>query len=368
MTEVVITAAVATTALGDLAETWQDLNNERSALAPGGFAGSLAQWPVGVIADLRAPLGTNARLEELISIIVKQLPEIPADTGLIVSTTKGAPDELLANESTSWPGQPWDLGQMISTKTGLNGPVSTVSAACASGTLAIIDAAQRLRCGAPTSSFLVFGIDLLSTFVTSGFAKLHALAKEQCRPFDLNRNGLALGEGAGALLVTTSTEAKQRNWPILAAVNSWGVSGDAGHITAPCRNASGLLRVLDSCTGSGRHRVGAINAHGTGTKFNDAMEIKAFRQRFASNVPFHSIKGAIGHCLGAAGVIETAIAIKSLAAGHIPPTVGLTEPDKELGNLAGNRTFDLVHPSIISCNAGFGGINAAIMLTGEQTE
>ena len=114
--------------------------------------------------------------------------------------------------------------------------------------------------------------------------------------------------------------------------------------------------------------MGAINAHGTGTRFNDAMEITAFRQRFAGNVPLHSIKGAIGHCLGAAGVIEAAIAIKSLAAGQIPPTVGLEEPDKELGNLAGGTMFDLLHPSIISCNSGFGGINAAVMLTKAGTD
>jgi 3-oxoacyl-(acyl-carrier-protein) synthase len=252
---------------------------------------------------------------------------------------------------------------MIGAEVGLTGPVATVSAACASGTLAIIDAAQRLRCGTEARSYLVFGIDLLSIFVVSGFARLHALAKERCRPFDLNRDGLALGEGAGALLLTTSEEAQQQNWPVLAVVKSWGVSGDAGHITAPCREASGLRRALDCCTDGGSRPVGGINAHGTGTRFNDAMEIRAFRQRFAKNVPFHSIKGAIGHCLGAAGVIEAAVAIKSLAAGQIPPTVGLEEPDKELGNLAGSTMLDLIHPSVISCNSGFGGINAAVMLT-----
>ena len=362
MKEVVITAAVVATALGDLEETWQGLKNGRSALAPEVFAGSLAKWPVGAVAGLSAQIGSGPRLEELVDRIVNSLPEIPRDAGLVVSTTKGAPDELLADESGPWPGQPWDLGRMIGAKVGLKGPVSTVSAACASGTLAIIDAAQRLRCGTEAGAFLVFGIDLLSIFVVSGFARLHALAKDKCRPFDLNRDGLALGEGAGALLLTTRAEARRRNWPVLAVVNSWGVSGDAGHITAPCRNASGLLRALDCCTDGGRYPVGAINAHGTGTRFNDAMEIKAFRQRFASNVPFHSIKGAIGHCLGAAGVIEAAVAIKSLADGQIPPTVGLEEPDKELGNLAGSRMLDLVHPSIISCNSGFGGINAAVML------
>jgi 3-oxoacyl-(acyl-carrier-protein) synthase len=305
-----------------------------------------------------------ARLAALVGRLAGQLPEIPAAAGLVVSTTKGAPDELLADTAGPWPGQPWDLGRLIGAEFDVTGPVSTVSAACASGTLAVIAAAQQLRAGLGPAAFLVVGIDLLSVFVTSGFARLQALTKTECRPFDRNRDGLALGEGAGALLLTTRTAARRRDWPVLAVLGGWGVSGDAGHITAPCREAGGLLRALARCTANGRRRVGAINAHGTGTRFNDAMEIRAFQERFAPQVPFHSVKGAIGHCLGAAGVIELAVAINSLAEGRIPPTVGLAEPDEKLGNLAGNRPFDLVHPSVLSCNSGFGGINAAVLLTG----
>jgi 3-oxoacyl-(acyl-carrier-protein) synthase len=368
MTEVVIAAAVVVTALGDLPETWQGLKDGRTAIFPEVLPGPLAKWPVGAVAGLQGPVGSSVRLTELVDMIVAQLPEIPKDTGLIVATTKGAPDELLGDISGPWPGQPWDLGRIVAAGAGLQGPVATVSAACASGTLALIGAAQRLRYGAGTGSFLVLGIDILSAFVTSGFAGLHALAREKCRPFDLYRDGLALGEGAGALLLTTGAEARRRNWPVLALVKSWGVSGDGGHITAPCREARGLLRALAHCTGGGEYPVGAINAHGTGTGFNDAMEIKAFRRQFPRDVPFHSIKGAIGHCLGAAGVIEAAVAVKSLAEGWIPPTVGMEEPDQELGNRAGARMFDLVHPSIISCNSGFGGINAAVLLNRADRE
>ncbi|MFN2369312.1 MAG: hypothetical protein ABR605_10285 [Desulfurivibrionaceae bacterium] len=146
------------------------------------------------------------------------------------------------------------------------------------------------------------------------------------------------------------------------------MSGDAGHITAPCREATGLLRALDLCTEGGSQPVGAVNAHGTGTRFNDAMEIKAFRHHLAGGIPVHSVKGAIGHCLGAAGVIEAALAVKSLAEGRIPPTVGLVEPDPEMINPAGARPFDLVYPSILSCNSGFGGINAALLLHSPEKE
>jgi 3-oxoacyl-(acyl-carrier-protein) synthase len=246
---------------------------------------------------------------------------------------------------------------------GIQGPVSTVSAACASGTLAIIEGAQRLRSENDEKAVVVFGIDILSNFVVGGFARLHALAKEHCRPFDRQRDGLSLGEGAAALLLTTDREARRRNWPVLAVVNSWGVSCDAGHITAPCREASGLSRALNICTGGGRIKVGAVNAHGTGTRFNDAMEIKAFSDTWGEAVPFHSVKGAIGHCLGAAGVIEAAVAVKSLEAGMIPPTVGLEEADQELTCVSGVRSQELNFPSVLSCNSGFGGINGAVLFT-----
>ena len=363
---IVVAAAAAVTALGDLDETWQGLLAGHSALAPGPLDGSLHKWPVGAVRGLSSKVGLDARQEELIRLVLAGLPEIPVETGLVLSTTKGAVDELSVEGADDWPGQPWSLGGRIAATAGLQGQVSTVSAACASGTLAIIDAAQRLADENSEKAVLVFGIDILSNFVTSGFARLHALAKEQCRPFDRQRDGLSLGEGAAALLLTTDGEARRRNWPVLAAVSKWGVSCDAGHITAPCRDASGLLRALDLCTDAGRIRVGAVNAHGTGTKFNDAMEIKAFRQTWGDSVPFHSVKGAIGHCLGAAGVIEAAVAVKSLEAGLIPPTVGLEEADQEMGCVSGERSQELNVPSVLSCNSGFGGINAAVLFDRQE--
>ncbi len=361
MTDVVISSAVAVTALGDLGETFQGLMSNKSALVSGFLDGSLAKWPTGSIKDIEENPGSDKRQQKLVRKMISGLPEIPVDASLILSTTKGAVDELSGGKSASWPGQPWELGSWLAGLTGLAGPVSTISAACASGTMAVINAAQRLRSNGKEKVILVLGIDILSRFVVSGFAKLHALAKENCRPFDVSRDGLALGEGAAALVITTAEEANSRGWPILARVRKWGVSCDAGHITAPCRNASGLLRSLNNCTGGGRIEVGGVNAHGTGTRFNDAMEMKAFSESWQGRVPFHSVKGAIGHCLGAAGVIESAIAVKSLAAGVIPPTVGLADPEEGISGLDGNKAQKLIAPSILSCNSGFGGINAAVL-------
>lgn len=361
MNRPVIVATACRTALGDLEATWQGLLVGRTGLTAGPLPAPLDQYPVGTIPGLSGAWGSAARQEQLYLRLLAALPELPPASGLVLSTTKGAVDELL-QEGPPWPGQPWELAPEIAKAAGLTGPTATVSGACASGTIALIRAAQQIKTGEGPATVLVLGIDLLSTFVTGGFARLHALTPATCRPFDRQRDGLALGEAAGGVVVSSVAEARRRGWPILAEIDGWGVSGDAGHITAPCREASGLKRALALCTANGRKTVGAVNAHGTGTKFNDAMEIKAFRETLPPGTPYHSVKGAIGHTLGAAGVIEAALAVQALAAGIIPPTVGLAEPEPGSGQVSGRDAHSLLHPSILSCNSGFGGINAAVRL------
>jgi 3-oxoacyl-(acyl-carrier-protein) synthase len=362
MNRVVIVAVAALTALGDLEETWRGLLAGRSGLAAGQLPAPLDGYPVGTVPGLRGAWGRAPRQEELYRRLLGFLPELPPETDLILATTKGAVDELLTADSGPWPGQPWDLAGAIAAAAGLRGELATVSGACASGTIALIRAAQTIKLDPGPRPILVLGLDLLSLFVTSGFARLQALAAKSCRPFDRGRDGLALGEGGGAILLTSAADARRKGWPVLAEIDGWGVSGDAGHITAPCREASGLLRALALCTAQGSRPVGAINAHGTGTRFNDAMEIKGFRAGLPAGIPYHSVKGGIGHTLGAAGVIEAAIAVKSLAAGLIPPTVGLEETDADAGLISGHQSLELRHPSVLSCNSGFGGINAAVRL------
>lgn len=367
MNRPVIVATAILTALGDLEATWQGLLAGRTGLKAGQLPVPLDKYPVGTVPSLTGFWGSAARQEQLYRRLLAALPELPSESGLVLSTTKGAVDELLAAGPPAWPGQPWNLAQEIAKAAGLSGPTATVSGACASGTIGLIRAAQMIKNGEGPATVLVVGLDLLSIFVTGGFARLHALTQETCRPFDRRRDGLALGEGGGGVLVTSAEEAQWRGWPVLAEINGWGVSGDAGHITAPCREASGLKRSLALCIDNGRKAVGAVNAHGTGTKFNDAMEIKAFLEALPPGTPYHSVKGGIGHTLGAAGVIEAALAVQALASGVIPPTVGLLEPEAESGHLSGSAALPLRHPSVLSCNSGFGGINGAILL-GKPTQ
>jgi 3-oxoacyl-(acyl-carrier-protein) synthase len=361
MSRPVIVAVAVLSALGNLEETWQGLLAGRTALAAGQLATPLDKFPVGTVPGLTGPWGSAVRQEQLYLRLLASLPELPPGSGLVLSTTKGAVDEL-PRSGPPWPGQPWKLAGEIAKAAGLTGPTATVSGACASGTIGLIRAAQQIKTGEGPATVLVVGIDLLSIFVTGGFARLHALTPDTCRPFARHRDGLALGEAAGGVVVSSVEEAQRRGWPTLAEIDGWGISGDAGHITAPCREASGLKRALALCTANGRKVVGAVNAHGTGTKFNDAMEIKAFREALPPGTPYHSVKGAIGHTLGAAGVIEAALAVQALESGVIPPTVGLDEPEPGSGLVSGREAQALLHPAILSCNSGFGGINAAVRL------
>ncbi|MBU0729372.1 MAG: beta-ketoacyl synthase, partial [Proteobacteria bacterium] len=305
--------------------------------------------------------GSHQRLDALLERLLDDLPDIPADTALIVATTKGAVDELLHHPKKPAKQQPWDIAANLAQRLDLTGQTSTVSAACASGTLALIHGAQLVISG-EADQVLVVGVDLLSQFVTGGFLKLHALSPEPCRPFDKNRNGLSLGEGAGYALLTTREIAGAKGLPKLASIVDWGVACDASHITAPCKQASGLIAAIRQITEKG-HVIGAINAHGTGTPYNDAMEMRAFKELWPAIPTFHSVKGAIGHCLGAAGIIEAAIAIRSLQEGFIPPTVGHVTSEPDVSGVSGSRSLELLYPSILSCNSGFGGINAAVLFS-----
>jgi len=362
MTAVAICGAGAVTALGDLSATWSGLMAGDTALAPMAADPDLGGWPVGCIADLGPDLGGQERLAALTERLLADLPPLPAETAVVVATTKGAVDELLADREGPWSGQPWDLADSLRTRLALTGPTHTVSAACASGTLAIIHAVHRLLSGQATV-VLVVGIDLLSRFVLAGFASLQALSRTPCRPFDCNRDGLSLGEGGGWLVLATEAVAQRHGWPSIGHVAGWGAACDAGHITAPCREASGLKAAIDQATAAGQRPVGCINAHGTGTRHNDAMELRAFRELWGEACPpIHSVKGAIGHSLGAAGVIEAAIALETLRTGRVPPTVGMESPESERIQTVGSSPSPLAHPSVLSCNSGFGGINAAILL------
>ncbi len=354
------------TCLGDLNQTWKGINKGRSGLVNRHIPSCVTDYPLGIVEGVEGELGCEIRLRSFLDLLLRNVPTLPQSTQLFVATTKGAVDELRTDtkhpESSEL--QPWNLAKQINEKFQLHPEPVTVSAACASGSLAVIQAAMAIDSGRCEHALIV-AVDLVAEFVLRGFDSLKALSTTTVKPFDRDRDGLALGDG-GAWLLMSADSALCSEHGVSAILRRWGIGCDATHITAPCRQGSGLNRVFDQILSSTHNNVvpvGGINGHGTGTGYNDAMEMRVFDKQCGENVPFCSVKGAIGHSLGAAGLIETLLSVQSLKEMKLPPTVGLMSPEGDRANVSGTTSLVLEHPSIITCNSGFGGINAGLYLS-----
>ena len=239
-----------------------------------------------------------------------------------------------------------------------------ISSACASSTVGIIQASQLIEQG-KIQTAVVIGCDAVSEFVMSGFSALLALGKEKAKPFDENRDGLTIGESAAYVCLVSEEYAMRNNLTILGYIPGGGISNDSNHITGPSRDGSGLARAINSAIRNSNidiDNIDSISAHGTATRFNDSMEMKAFKAVFKTPVPTYSVKGCIGHTMGAAGILEVITALKSFAEQTLPPTVGTTEVDPEaLGWVSTSPVKQQVN-SCLSVNSGFGGINAAVII------
>lgn len=293
--------------------------------------------------------------------------------GLCIGTTQGevrrweAEQIALERDASLQPAEPALSGptQALARELGADGPVSTVSMACASGTAAVGLAASWIRDGLCELA-VAGGADVLSPMVQAGFAALRALDPERPRPFDRRRAGLGIGEGAALLLLGASHQPPAGCIEVLG----WGFSSDAHHLTGPDPEGRGLARAVQAALAHASlpaEAVEAVNAHGTGTVFNDLMEAKALHLVFgarAASLPIDGIKGAIGHCMGAAGAIEAVLCAGVLERGLLPQTCGLEEldPALALGGVVYGEPRPGCYRVVLSTSSGFGGINAALLL------
>jgi 3-oxoacyl-[acyl-carrier-protein] synthase II len=240
-----------------------------------------------------------------------------------------------------------------------------VNTACTSASSAILWAAEMIRNG-ETNEVAVWAADMVSEFVFSGFSALKVMSPNTSRPFDANRDGLILGEAAGYIILISEEKLLQQKRTSLGIIKGWGISSDAHHITAPDREGTGLQRAINNAIKKatiGTDDLAAISAHGTGTVHNDAMEITAFNNLFAGEIPpVFSIKGAIGHCLGSCGLVEVSVASRAIAEQEIPPTTGSQKPEQEIAGCITTGTQKIDGRYILSTNSGFGGINTALVL------
>lgn len=300
---------------------------------------------------------------------------IPRDAFLILATTNGEIDILeraVLNGSSDADGSRLDhlLGK-IQRLCALSDPGMVVCAACASSSAAVAAGAAMIREGR-RDCVLAVGCDNVSEFVAAGFASLRALDPDMARPFDRNRRGLSLGEAAGFILLMSDQRAEREGRPVLTEVLGWGMTGDAYHITGPSPDGSGLalaLRKALQSAGISSEEVGSFCAHGTGTAYNDSMEIRAIRSVLRDRVvPVYSLKGAIGHSMGTAGLVDLIVTIQTLAEKMVPPTVNLRDIDDEARGWVSSQPVPCDANIALSSNSGFGGINCALVFKRPEDE
>ena len=243
----------------------------------------------------------------------------------------------------------------------------TICSACSSGAIALVQAAGWIRSGA-ADIVLAGGTDGLCRLTLTGFNALGATSANVCRPFDSARDGLTLGEGAAFLAVEAESDARRRGAQILGFLSGWAIAAEAHHITHPEPTGETAARLIQSAlerAGLSAGDLAYVNAHGTGTKANDAMEAKALASALgehAKRVAVSSSKGQLGHTLGAAGAIEAAVTALALAEGVAPPTGGLRDPDPELSLCHVTETGRRIDQgAAISNSFGFGGTGAVLV-------
>ncbi|MCE0483892.1 MAG: beta-ketoacyl-[acyl-carrier-protein] synthase family protein [Methylacidiphilales bacterium] len=258
-----------------------------------------------------------------------------------------------------------DLQQAL----GIEGPSTIIANACASGANAIGHAAEMVSSGL-TDCVLAGGFEALTELVFVGFDCLQATTTERCRPFDLHRSGLLLGEGAAFLLLETPQHALERAARPLCLLSGYGHGTDFFHLTQPQPIGSILTNVMQQAARQANIKpseIGYINAHGTATPVNDGAEAKSYRNFLngaLEQTRISSTKAAIGHALGAAGSIEAVFAIQTLTSRKLPPQLNLHTPLPDIAPaLVTESQSSCRLDHTMSVNLGFGGSNAALLFS-----
>jgi 3-oxoacyl-[acyl-carrier-protein] synthase II len=261
-----------------------------------------------------------------------------------------------------------NLTDFICSEYGVTGYRFTLVTACSSGNNAIGTGYDLVKSGL-TDIAITGGVDLLTELGHAGFNILRTLTHDKCRPFDLNRSGFEIGEGAGILILESLQSCRERRVEPFAEVSGYGSSCDAYHATAPDPTGAGAAHSIAMAlhnSGLKPTDIDYINAHGTATPQNDAMETKAIKSVFgkhAYKIPVTSIKPLIGHTMGAAGAIEAIASIIMMREGYIVPTHNYETPDPECDlNYLPNELARADTETILSTSFGFGGSNCCIIL------
>jgi 3-oxoacyl-[acyl-carrier-protein] synthase-1 len=286
----------------------------------------------------------------------------PADprTILILSTTKG--NINLLEEGIDDPARISLTGsaRLIARGLGFAHAPIVVSNACISGVLALITAMRLIRSGRFETA-VVAGADVISKFVLSGFGSFQALSAGPCKPFDEARDGINLGEGAGAVVLSGSQRYRGN-----LRLRGGSVSNDANHISGPSRTGAELAQVITrslSDAGCAAAEIDFISAHGTATLYNDEMEARAITLAGVQRAPVNSLKGYYGHTLGAAGLIESIVTLQSMREDNVIPSIGYENNGVTMPLNICTTLLSAPLDHCLKTASGFGGCNAALVMS-----
>ena len=294
------------------------------------------------------------------SILSSSNYKITKRTGLIIATTKGNIDTL--STSSKFYKDPkrsylYELGNQINDFFDFKNEAIVLSNACVSGVLAVSVAQRFINDGVYEEVIIVSG-DLVSEFILSGFTSFQAISNEPCKPYSTKRKGITIGEAVASVLVTSK---KKKN---AIQVLGTGSCNDANHISGPSRTGEGLVMSVRSALNEAKiktHEIDYISAHGTATNFNDEMEAVAFSRLKMLETPINSLKGFYGHTLGASGLLESIIGIKSLEKNTLIGSLGFDELGvSECINVI-KKTEKKELNIFLKTASGFGGCNTAVI-------
>ncbi|MBF0384414.1 MAG: beta-ketoacyl-[acyl-carrier-protein] synthase family protein [Candidatus Omnitrophica bacterium] len=258
-----------------------------------------------------------------------------------------------------------NLAEALALRLGILGPALTIVNACSSGADAIGVAMDWLSTGI-CDIVIAGGADEINHIPYCGFGALSVTSSLPCKPFDKNRNGLNLGEGAGILILETEASAVRRSRKPDLFVSGYGAAADAYHLTAPRPDGSGLAKAIDMAftqAGLKAQDIAFVNAHGTSTRDNDLAEGRALLRIFGQDLKFLSTKGFTGHTLGAAGALEAIFIALALRHGWIPGNIGFEETDEEIGIAPVMKKTSVGGKAALSTSLAFGGNNAALIVS-----
>lgn len=269
-----------------------------------------------------------------------RLADMPENASVFMGTTMGEGTELkkvvrgfMENEKINesifkFPAH--NISAAVCKELNVRSGAVLISNACAAGNSALINAYEQIKNGRIKYAF-AGGADIFSESAYIGFSKLRSLAKDRCSPFDKNRQGMVIGEGAGVLFLESRSSAKTRGAEIYAEIIGWGAGCDAYRMAAPRPDAGGIKRAMREALETSGVSIGDVDyicAHGTGTRANDRAEAIAINEIFGRKVPVSSIKSMIGHAMGAASAIEAGACCMAVKEGVIPPTINYSERDE----------------------------------------